>query len=177
MSLLCVSDTKTSEILRQIWCLNIKGKYRLPLISRWWWLADIQPACWSQNVHTFQGMVRWSVNKHPTPWSDWAGADCLHKPEGPSLTPHIRNEPISKQVCEHLWNRQVQLISTARSVHTFYIHTFCSIQHSSGCDIFHPSNIDIFLISPWKHMLWVHIRSTSLRCFLWVLTTYVFMEK
>ena len=31
--------------------------------------------------------------------------------------------------------------------------------------LFQPKNSDIFLISPWKHMLWVLIRSTSPRCF------------
>ena len=34
----------------------------------------------------------------------------------------------------------------------------------------------IFLISPWKHKLWVLIRIAWLRRFLWVPTTYVFME-
>ena len=28
--------------------------------------------------------------------------------------------------------------------------------------LFHPKNADIFLISPRKHMLWVHIRSASI---------------
>ena len=35
----------------------------------------------------------------------------------------------------------------------------------------------IFLISPRKHMLWVLIRSASVRHFLWVPTTYVLVEK
>ena len=42
---------------------------------------------------------------------------------------------------------------------------------------FRSKNIDIFLISPRKHMLWVLIRSASVRCFKWVPTTYVFVEK
>ena len=37
--------------------------------------------------------------------------------------------------------------------------------------------VNIFLISPWKHMLWALIRSASVRHFLWVPTTYVFVEK
>ena len=42
---------------------------------------------------------------------------------------------------------------------------------------FQSKSIDIFLISPRKHMLWVLIRSASARHFKWVPTTYVFIEK
>ena len=38
-------------------------------------------------------------------------------------------------------------------------------------------HINIFPIFQWKHMLWVLIRSASLRHFWWVPTAYVFMEK
>ena len=41
---------------------------------------------------------------------------------------------------------------------------------------FNWKSTDIFLISPWKQMLWVHVRSASSRHFL-VPTTYVFVEK
>ena len=41
----------------------------------------------------------------------------------------------------------------------------------------YPLKINIFLISPWKHMLWVLIGSTSARHLKWEPTTYVFVEK
>ena len=37
--------------------------------------------------------------------------------------------------------------------------------------------VNIFLISPLKYILWVLIRSASPRCFYWVSTTYVFVDK
>ena len=37
--------------------------------------------------------------------------------------------------------------------------------------------VNTFLISPQKHMLWVHIRSTFVGHFKLVPTTYAFMEK
>ena len=40
---------------------------------------------------------------------------------------------------------------------------------------FKTKNLIFFLISPWKHMLWVLIRSASPRHFWWVPTTYVFL--
>ena len=33
--------------------------------------------------------------------------------------------------------------------------------------LFSPKNVDIFLVSPWKHMLWVLIRSPSQHMFSW----------
>ena len=54
------------------------------------------------------------------------------------------------------------------------VYTVCSclpvpiLMHSSRIGIFFffpPKHTAIFLISPWKHMLWVLIRSTSPRCF------------
>ena len=38
-------------------------------------------------------------------------------------------------------------------------------------------NVDVFLISPRNHILWVLIGIASLRQFQWVLTKYVFVEK
>ena len=39
---------------------------------------------------------------------------------------------------------------------------------------FFNQNTDIILFPPWKRMLWVPIRSASVRRFKWVPTTYVF---
>ena len=63
-----------------------------------------------------------------------------------------------------LWNGMIRLNREQRSI-------------APDKALFSAKNIHIFLISAWKHMLWVLIRSASPRCFWWVPTTYVFMQK
>ena len=53
-----------------------------------------------------------------------------------------------------------------------YLMEFSLVLHQNICcyiatdkAFFHPKNADIFLISPQKHMLWVLIRSASVRHF------------
>ena len=60
---------------------------------------------------------------------------------------------------------------------TFYKFYVYMYDIATDKAFFHPKNADIFLISQQKHMLWVLIRSASVRRFKWVPTTYVFIEK
>ena len=62
-------------------------------------------------------------------------------------------------------------------IHPLYVLGKTVRKSCVPCDIALDKILDMFLISPWKHMLWVLIRSTSARHFYWVPTTYTFVEK